>query len=72
MAPDPQEILIVPRSAYTVGTKPHTGQLANLRNPDHYPVEAICRRCNQVVRRDEPEPGNPDWMHTGRQAGEPR
>lgn len=71
MAPDVQEVLIRPDSAYTVGPRPNTGLRANLRNPEHYPVEAVCAGCGQVVRREKPEPLNPDWHHTGRKPGEP-
>lgn len=49
--PDPHELLIEPGSAYTVGTGANTGQLANLRLPWHYPVEAVCVICGYVVRR---------------------
>lgn len=74
MPTDPHEQLIVKGSAYSVGAQPNTGQPANLRNPYHYPVEAICFRedCGQVVRREEMKPGKLDWMHTGRMPGESR
>jgi hypothetical protein len=63
------ETLIVPGSAYTV-KGPNTGRPANLRNPAHYPAEAICQVCFEVVERAEMEPGKLDWEHTGRKAGE--
>jgi len=63
------ETLIVPGSAYTV-KGPNTGRPANLRNPAHYPAEAICQVCSQVVERAEMDAGKLDWKHTGRKAGE--
>lgn len=69
MPTDPAEVLIVPGSAYSM-KGPNTGQPANLRKPEHYPVEALCRGCRRVVRREKPEPGRLDWNHTGRKAGE--
>lgn len=70
MPTDPAEVLIVAGSAYSVKGR-NTGLQANLRNPDHYPVEALCRGCGRVVRRETPEPWRLDWSHTGRKAGEP-
>lgn len=67
--PDPHELLIVPGSAYSV-TGRNTGLQANLRLPWHYPVEALCRICKGVVRREKPDPACPDWMHLDRKAGE--
>lgn len=64
------ETLIVPGSAYTVAG-PHTGQEANLRNPAHYPAEAICQVCHRMVRREVMAPEQTDWSHTDRMPGEP-
>jgi hypothetical protein len=63
-------MLIVRGSAYSVKGR-NTGLEANLRNPEHYPVEALCRGCRRPVRREKPDPGRLDWEHIGRQAGEP-
>jgi hypothetical protein len=67
---DPHEMLIVPGSAYSMEGH-NTNLPANLRLPWHYPVEALCSVCGEVVRREEPQPGRLDWPHTGRKAGEP-
>lgn len=69
MPADPAEVLIVPDSAYSM-EGPNTGQQANLRKLEHYPVEALCRGCGRVVRREKPQPERLDWPHTGRKAGE--
>jgi hypothetical protein len=68
--PDPHELLIKPGSAWSVGTGPNTGKLANLDFPWHYPVEAECV-CGLMVRREKPAPGQLDWMHLERKPGEP-
>ena len=69
MPADPHELLIKPGSAYSAAGR-NTGLQANLRNPAHYPVEAQCRICGMVVRREEPAPGRLDWPHTGRMPGD--
>lgn len=69
MAPDVAEVAIVPGSAYSVKGR-NANLPANLRLPWHYPVEAICATCKQVVRREKPAPGVTDWPHTGRMPGE--
>jgi len=67
------EALIVKDSAYTAsGARQNTGLPANLANRLHYPVEAICSVCGEVVRREKPAPGRLDWAHTGRKPGEPQ
>lgn len=65
----PHETLIVKGSAYTAAG-PNTGRPANLRNPAHYPVTAVCQVCHGVVRRETMAPDVLDWSHTGRKAGE--
>lgn len=67
----PHEILIVRGSAYSTGTGSNTGHRANLGLPWHYPVEAHCAVCGQVVSREEMAVERTDWVHTGRMPGEP-
>lgn len=69
----PHRALIVEGSAYTV-KGPNTGKPANLGWPGHYPMEAVCAvpGCGQVVRREEMDPEQLDWMHTGYMPGDPR
>jgi hypothetical protein len=71
MPTDAHEMVIVPGSAYTVGANRDTDAPADLRNPEHYPVEAECTICHEMVRRDRPQPGRIDWTHTGRKPGDP-
>jgi hypothetical protein len=66
----PHTALIVEDSAYTV-EGPNTGRPANLGWPGHYPMEAVCAVCGLVVRREKIDPGQLDWTHTGRAAGDP-
>jgi hypothetical protein len=66
---DPHELLIKPGSAYSLIGR-NTGLRANLRLPWHYPVTAICVICGEVVRREKPQPGRFDWVHTGRRPGD--
>ena len=68
MPTDPHEILLMQDSAYSVGGI-NTGLPANPRYESCYPMEAICRVCDGMVRRDEPSQRG--WKHTGRRAGEP-
>jgi hypothetical protein len=70
VAPDVEGLAIRPGSAYTVGARPNCGRPASLRNPEHYPVEAVCAGCGRVVRREAPAPGVYDWPHTGRKPGD--
>lgn len=70
MPADPHELLIVADSAYSV-TGRNANLPANLRLPWHYPVEAVCKVCGLVVRREKLDPASPDWMHLDRKPGEP-
>ncbi len=47
----------------------NTGLPANLQNSLHYPVEALCDICGEVI---EAVHFYRDWTHTGRQPGDPR
>lgn len=67
----PHAVLVVKDSAYSV-KGPNDGRPAILGWPSHYPMEAICSVCGQVVRREKMDPGNLDWVHTGRMPGDPR
>jgi hypothetical protein len=61
----PGEMLIVDGSARSVGG-PNVGNRALLHLERHYPVEAVCSICGDVVRREKPERDVLDWPHTGR------
>lgn len=60
--PDP-----VPDSAYSV-TGANTGRPANLLNPFHYPVRAICQ-CGGVILAEHLVSSS-GWEHIGRLADE--
>lgn len=55
-------------SAYSAA-KRFAGLPANVLNPWHYPVEALCSGCGNVIREESPYAG---WAHTGRKPGDPR
>jgi hypothetical protein len=57
---------VIADSAYRSGPGNCTGSPADLRNPWHYPVEAVCGACSQVLYRVSLDD---DWEHTGRLAG---
>lgn len=68
-APEPDhEIVPQPHSTFSVRGH-NTGLVANLNNSEHYPVEALCQGCDQVI---ESPHFYADWYHTGRKAGDPR
>jgi len=66
---------IVPRpgTAYSVSGG-NTGLPANLRNSGHYPAEAQCAGCGEMIRCEQwlPVSADGDWYHTGRRPGDPR
>ena len=41
----------------------NAGRVADLCNPAHYPVTAVCSVCGLKVRRQKIAPGELDWMH---------
>lgn len=47
----------------------NAGRLANLNNSTHYPVEALCADCGEVIETDH---FYAEWRHTGRKPGDPR
>jgi hypothetical protein len=58
---------VIPVKGTVVQARP--GNLpADLMSPGHYPVEATCEGCGQVVRSEHVHAG---WTHTGRKPGEP-
>jgi hypothetical protein len=57
---------VIEGSAYRAGPGNCTGSPADLRNPWHYPVDAVCGACSQVLHRASVDDG---WEHTGRIAG---
>lgn len=62
----PHATRVIEGSAYRAGPGNCTGSPADLRNAWHYPVEAVCGACSQVLYRASVED---DWEHTGRIAG---
>ncbi len=65
---DAHEILPQPGTAYSTSGV-NTGLPAELTNPVHYPIEALCQ-CNQVIRCERWFQA--PWTHTGRRPGDPR
>ena len=57
---------VIEGSAYRAGPGNCTGSPADLRNAWHYPVEAVCGACSQVLHRASVDGA---WEHTGRIAG---
>ncbi|HEX9042149.1 MAG TPA: hypothetical protein VF838_14160 [Trebonia sp.] len=62
----PHATRVIEGSAYRAGPGNCTGSPADLRNAWHYPVEAVCGACSQVLHRASVDD---DWEHTGRIAG---
>lgn len=61
---------VLPVEGSVARTRPGFGGCpASLTNPRHYPVEAICQGCGEMVRSEHVHAG---WKHTGRKPGEPR
>lgn len=69
--PERHEALPEPGTAYTVAGR-RTGLPADIRNTLHYPVEATCSGCGQVIRCERMLSIGPgaEWAHTGRMPGE--
>lgn len=62
---------VLPRrgTAYSMAGK-NTGLPANLLDPLHYPAEAICAGCGQMIRCEHSlSPAR--WVHQNRMPGEP-
>ena len=66
------EILPLRDSWYRTGAGNAPGTPADMLNPYHYPIEAICSSCHQVIRCEKFLAGadGGDWRHTGRMAGQ--
>lgn len=61
--------MVTPVPGSVVKTKPgFRGAPADLDDLGHYPVEAQCAECRQIVRSEHIRAG---WTHTGRMPGDP-
>ena len=71
MAVTETEHAITPRldTAYSMKGA-NTGLPANLLNPFHYPVEAVCEECGQMIRCEHFYSSDGGWEHLGRMPGE--
>jgi len=67
------EIVPQPGTIYSAEGR-NTGLPADLRRLHHYPVEALCAGCGEVIRLERYVRIGPEgeWQHTGRKPGEPR
>ena len=62
------EIVPQPGSVFSLAGH-NTGRAARLTNASHYPVEALCMGCDEVIQSPHFYAG---WYHTGRKPGDPR
>jgi len=61
-----------PGTLHSAGAGPNTGREADARREGHYPIEAHCVTCGEIIWLECLIDHGGEWQHTGRKPGDPR